>query len=191
MKEEFFIKIISEISKLCYDLEEKESNEKNEDNGVILELDDILDFYSDRKELDDYLIGLTNTTLNTICALMDFGRRYENKVLPINLDKYFNKYYLPYWFEQNKGQKKEYISSYLADKSPVLPRYLNRAKELLFYSKNDNIELTHECGGSLCLEDSDGIEQIDSHEYELHLACLKCGSKVNKIVDKDYLNHSI
>lgn len=191
MKEEFFIKIISEISNLCYDLQEKESNEKVEDDGVILDVDDILEHYSNREELEDYLTGLTDTTLNTICALMEFGRRYENKVLPINLDKYFNKYYLPYWFEKNKGEEKEDTSSYLADKSLVLPRYLNRAKEILFYSKNDNIELTHECGGSLCLEDSDGIEQIDSYEYELHLECLRCGFKANKIVDKDYFNQRI
>lgn len=200
MKEAYFEQVISDISNLCEDLKSKREmrESKEEREGIVIEsvvglsgVDEYKQRAKDRQELYAYLTNLTDTTLNTICAMMDFGRRYECKVLPVNLEKFFNKYYLPYWFDKNENEEKSITVSYLIDKYSVLPRYLNRAKEILFYSKENNIPLVDECGGYLCLDESDGIVQVDYDMYELYLTCLKCNSKVIKIVDGEYLNQRI
>lgn len=202
MKEEYFKKVIDDITLLCNQSIEKTENRKGKkediENHDILQ--SILELAEDKKDIREYLIGLSDTTLNVICALMDFGRRYKLKILPINLDKIFNKYYLPNWFDKNKSEKKEWIADYLSDKRYVLPKYLRRAEELLIYSKSENICLTHECGG--CLIETDGERfAIDSmldddfedkwEKYELKLTCLKCGGHSSKTVDKSYFNKAI
>lgn len=193
MKEEYFEGVISKISDLYYESREKEfsnNNKKVEFESLIINQSELKEYASNRKELVDYLNSLTDTTLNVICALMDFGRRYDYKVLPINLNKFFNKYYLPYWFDKNETEDKYNTVSYLVSKKS-LPEYLNRAKYILFYSKEYNIDLVHECGGSLCLEESDGVEQVEYDTYELHLMCLKCKGKVSKFVDEDFFDKRI
>lgn len=139
----------------------------------------------EERALKKYLMTLTDTTLNTICALMDFGRDFAFKVLPINLTILFNKHYLPYWFDKNKDEKKEWTVNYLADKVSVLTKYLRRAEELLFYSKDKELKPKDDCGGAL-VED-----EYDEQEYELHLKCLKCQRSVTKIVYRDYFRQQI
>lgn len=192
MKEEYFKGVISKISDLYYEIREKESsnNEDEEFKSLFFDEFELEAYHFNRKELVDYLNSLTDTTLNVICALMDFGRRYNCKVLPINLNNFFNKYYLPYWFDKNKTEDKNDTVYYLVSKKS-LPEYLSRAKFILFDSKKYNIDLVHECGGSLCLEESDGVEQIEYDTYELHLMCLKCDGRVSKIVDEDFFNKKI
>lgn len=191
MKEEYFKGVISKISDLCYEIREKEySNNDVKFESLIINQRELKEYASNRKELVEYLNSLTDTTLNVICALMDFGRRYDYKVLPINLNKFFNKYYLPYWFDKNETEDKYNTVNYLVSKKS-LPEYLNRAKSVLFDSKKDNIDFVHECGGSLCLEESDGVEQVEYDRYELHLMCLKCNGKTSKFVNKDFFDREI
>lgn len=171
MKEEYFNRVILDITNLCEDL--------------------LSGHNCDKKKLFEYLNNLTDTSLNTICALMDFGRAFSYRTLPINLEKFFNTYYLTYWFDANEKADKNSTASYLAAKYSVLPRYLNRAQTLLFESKHLNIALEHECGGLLCLEESDPIVQYDHHEYELNLKCVKCKMPVKKIVHEDFLEKGI
>ena len=194
MKEEYFKEVISKISELCCEITEKESYPKNSnDLKSIFGRADVKAFKeltSYREELKKYLYNLSDKTLNVICAMMDFGRNYSGKVLPINLNKVFNKYYLPYWFEQNEHADKGGIVSYLVYKKP-LAEYLKRAEFILFDSKKANIDFEHDCGGFLYLKDASGIEQIDYDEYELHLKCLNCEAEVSKYVDPKFLERSI
>lgn len=196
MKEEYFNEVINQITRICTDIEEKGKRDKAKNLDIISAKDiskiyDIMSYSSNREVLVEYLMGLTDTTLNTICALMDFGRRYECRVLPINLEGCFNKYYLPYWFDMNKNTNKRETANYLADKHGVLPGYLSRARFLLFNSKGANIELKDDCGGLLCIDDTDGIIQIEYDAYELTLRCLKCNKVVTKIVDEYFLHDMI
>ncbi|WP_343337425.1 hypothetical protein TPELB_24450 [Terrisporobacter petrolearius] len=197
MKEEYFEEVISKISELCCEIREKECSHENSNElkaeSLILdaaEIKALKERASYREELKKYLYNLSDKTLSVICALMDFGRNHSGKVLPINLNKFFNKYYLPYWFDKNKSEDKGITVDYLVSKEP-LAKYLNRAEFILFYSKNDNIDLKDECGGYLCLQESDGIERIEYDEYELRLKCLNCGAEISKYVDKDFLDKSI
>lgn len=171
MKEEYFDQVIFDITKLCNDLRNERVNTE--------------------RDLYAYLNNLTDTTLNTVCALMDFGRMYGCSTLPINLEKIFNKYYLPYWFDSNKSKAKDMTVEYLVDKYFVLPKYLCRAQYLLFHSKNYNIPLTDDCGGYLYVDETDGIIQVGYDEYELNLKCLKCKSRVTKVVSRDFLTRRI
>lgn len=196
MKEQYFEQVISEISDLCNDLKNENERLKSKNNiiGGVIDFSDITlyeQLHENGNKLHTYLTSLSDTTLNTICALMEFGRMYNYMVLPINLNKVFNKYYLPYWFNINKDEEKSMTALYLANKHNVLPRYLNRAKNILFYSKQDNIPLTHDCGGYLYLEESDGIVPVDYDTYELNLKCLKCNSSVIKTVTEEYLEKRI
>lgn len=183
MNEVNFEQIISDICGLCKDLEKKRENRRDVE-GIEL----YKQRASERQELEKYLTSLTSDTLNTICAMMDFGRTYLNKTLPVNLDQVFNKYYLTYWFDKNKNEEKSITASYLIGMYSVLPKYLNRAKDILYYLKERNIPLLDDCGGYLCLEESDGIVEVDYDTYELHLKCLECKSCMTKIVDKKYLS---
>lgn len=189
MKEEYFKQVIFEISNLCSILNEKESNDSDKIAISNLSDFDIEEYYSNRGDLTNYLIELSDTTLNTVCALMNFGSDYNHRVLPINLTKVFNKFYLTYWFDKNQHEDKEIIVDYLISKSNVLPKYLNRAIHILFYLKDSNLNLNHNCGGSLYLDD--GITKIDYNLYELNLNCMKCNQSVTKVVDEHYLNNSI
>ena len=144
----------------------------------------------EKQDLTKYLMGLTDTTLNTICAMMEFGRDFNMKVLPINLTAIFNKYYLPYWFDKNKDEDKEITVSYFSEKSLALLKYLKRAEELLLFSKNIQIKLKHECGGYLVeseesrysFDSCNEEDEYDEQEYELNLECLKCGHTITKSV---------
>ena len=119
--------------------------------------------------------------------------------MPINLTALFNKSYLPYWFDKNKDEKKEIIAYYLSGKSLALPKYLKRAEELLFFSKDIEIQLKHKCGGNLV--ESEGSKYIfdswneddeyDEEEYELNLECLKCRNTITKIVGRNYFKQQI
>lgn len=194
MNEPYFEQVILDISILCKDLESRRKNIDNEkiEGAVTLSgISGLRERAKNRQELNKYLTDLSSTALNTICALMDFGRMYNGNVLPINLEKLFNKYYLPYWFDKNKSEEKSITASYLISKYTVLPRYLNRAKDLLFYSKHENISFVDDCGGFLYLDEVDGIVQVDYDCYELHLKCLKCNSNVVKIVDRSFLNKMV
>lgn len=192
MNETYFKQVISDINSLCYLIKD------NNTESCAQDLDSIMSS-KEEQDLTKYLIRLTDTTLNTICAMMAFGRDFNMKVLPINLTAIFNRYYLPYWFDKNKDEKKEITADYLSEKSLSLPRYLKRAEELLIFSKDMQIQLKHECGGDLV--ESDGSKYIfdswsekdeyDEQEYELNLECLKCRNTITKIVDRSYFKQQI
>lgn len=181
MKDLYFIDVINDIISLCSAINNNINSSKEENS------------------LNTYLMNLSDTTLNTICALMDFGRSFSFKVLPINLTAIFNKSYLPYWFKKNETDKKEWIVSYLTDKIPNLSKYLIRARELLIYSKEKEIKLEHNCGGNL-IENEDKRyifgpwtedDDYDDQNYELSLKCLKCKCNVTKNVRRDYFKKQI
>lgn len=197
MKEEYFKEVISNITKLCQEEREKECSNKNSNELKVevlfysaSEIEELKDGHIYRENLEKYLYNLTDTTINVICALMDFGRSNMEKVLPINLNKFFNKFYLPYWFNKNTNEDKGIIIEYLVSKKD-LDKYLNRAEYLLFFAKDYNIDLEHECGGSLYLDDQNAIEQIDYDIYELHLTCFRCGEGTFKLVSKKFFDRSI
>ena len=190
MNESYFEQVILDISNLCKDLKNKREMRENS-TADLSGIDRYIQRAKDREELYTYLTNLTDATLNTICAMMEFGRTHECNVLPINLDKSFNEYYLPYWIYKNKNEEKYATVSYLIDKYNKLPIYLNRAKDILFYSKDSNIPLVHECGGYLCLDETDGIVQVDYDIYELYLTCLNCKSKTIKSVNEEYFKKEI
>lgn len=182
--------VILDISNLCDDYKNKIEMRKNSNTDLSC-IDGYIQRAKDREELSTYLINLTDDTLNTICALMDFGRTHLCNVLPINLDKIFNEHYLSYFYCINKNEDKYATASYLIAKYDKLPIYLNRAKDILFYSKDKNIPLVHECSGYLYLDETDGIVQVDHNMYELHLTCLKCKSKTIKMVPEEYFKKEI
>ena len=203
MKDSYFISVISDISSLCSAVMAKEDCSSVRVETLSLDDDDLKKLLTVSKEeqaLKAYLMGLTDTTLNTICALMDFGRQHAVKLLPINLTATFNKYYLPYWFDKNKDDEKEWTVNYLIDKVGCLSKYLRRAEELLIYSKDKEIKLEHDdCGGAL-VEDEDQRyvfrpwtekDEYDEQDYELHLKCLKCNREVTKIVGRSYFKQQI
>ena len=191
VKEAYFKQVISDINHLCYSIKNNNTQSSAQD------LDSIM-ASKEEQDLTKYLMGLTDTTLNTICAMMDFGRHFNMKVLPINLTAIFNKSYLPYWFDKNKDEKKEITAYYLSEKGKFLSEYLKRAEKLLF-SKDIEIQLKHECGGHLIeiegsnypCDSQDEKYEYDEEEYELNLECLKCGNNITKIVDRNYFKQQI
>ena len=190
MNEPYFEQVILDISNLCEDLKNKTEMRKNS-TADLPTVDGYRQKAKDREELYAYLTNLTDETLNTICALMHFGRMHQFNVLPINLDKLFNKHYLSHFFEINKSEEKSETALYLISIYNKLPVYLNRAKDILFYSKDSNIPLVHKCGGYLCLDETDGIVQVDHDMYELHLTCLNCKSEIIKRVNEEYFKKEI
>lgn len=197
MKESYFISVINDISSLCSAVIANEGH-ISFDSVKTLDLEDLVTNSKEKQELKSYLTGLTDTTLNTICALMDFGRSHQIKILPINLTAKFNKLYLPEWFNRNDNKKD--TVNYLAGKVRCLSRYLKRAEELLFYSKDKNINLTHNlCGGALIEQEGERYlfgdwteeDEYDEQEYELHLKCLNCGEEVTEIVHRNYFRQQI
>ena len=134
MKEEYFKEVISNITKLCQEEREKECSNKNSNELKVevlfysaSEIEELKDGHIYRENLEKYLYNLTDTTINVICALMDFGRSNMGKVLPINLNKFFNKFYLPYWFNKNTNEDKGIIIEYLVSKKD-LDKYKNAIK---------------------------------------------------------------
>lgn len=195
MKEAYFIEVIQEISSLCSKVvDEHNSKVKGTDD-----LEHICEPFESECNLKDYFMSLSDTTLNTVCALMDFGREFHSPVLPINLKEIFNKSHLPYWFDKNKAEKKEWTANYLVDKAPSLSKYLRRAAELLIYIKDKNIALKHKCGGALIEVEGEGYifdkhseyDEYDDEDYELKLECIRCKCPVTKRVTRSYFDKQI
>lgn len=201
MKDSYFKNVISEINSLCSAIAQSEGVDPLKNTTIdVKDMDGLFAISKEKQALKNYLMELSDTTLNTICALMDFGRENQNKVLPINLTAVFNQNCLPYWFNKNKSQKKSWTVNYLADKWNRLPKYLKRAEELLFYSKEEEIKLIHDsCGGELIEKDGtryvfgDWTEEdkYDEQDYELNLKCMKCGAHTTKVVNRAYFKKQI
>lgn len=203
MKENSFKEVIADIIELCKKevKETKEVNKNGNDkktnefkvedwiiNASEIEYFKNEDFY--RKDLEKYFHTLSDKTINFICALMNFGQEYSSRALPINLNKLFSEVYLPYWTDMNGYRDKKDIIDYLLSKKN-LDQYLNRANDILFSFKGNNIEFKCTCGGFLYLPDSSCIELYnpcgDYNKYALHLKCFSCENETVEYVDEKFL----
>lgn len=200
MKDSYFIDVIKEINSLCSAIEKSKNIDYSK--NATMDIKNFNGLFTKTKEeqtLKTYLMGLSDDTLDTICALMDFGRQYSWKILPINLSAKFNRLFLSYWVDKNSNDSKQMTVNYLFSKRPVLAKYLKRAAELLFYSTEKEIKLTHDCGGDLVEVNEERYlfdfwtedDEYDEQDYELHLKCLKCEEHVTKIVDRRYFRQQI